>query len=59
MAAGPTISRGDMYGGNEGRQSTVAEASGPVVGGMSPAVWALIIVGALVVVRFIWERSKE
>ena len=57
--AGPTISRGEMYGPEEGRFSAAAEASGPVEAGPSPAVMALAILGILVVWRLVWERAGE
>lgn len=55
--AGPTISRGDIYGGEEGVYSATAEASGAVTGGLAPATWALIFLGVLVAIRLIWEGA--
>jgi len=54
---GPSISRGEMYGPEEGRYSATAEASGPVEAGPSPAVMAIAILGILVVIRLFWESA--
>ena len=55
--AGPTVSRGDMYGGFEGHASNVAEASGPVEAGPSPALFWVAAVALLVVIRLVWESA--
>jgi len=55
--AGPTISRGDVYGGDEGHYSRVSEASGPVIAGPSPALFWVAALGILIVIRLIWESA--
>lgn len=55
--AGPTISRGAMYGGEEGHQDAVAEASGPVVAGASPALYWVAFLGLLILLRLLWEQA--
>lgn len=55
--AGPTISRGAMYGVEEGHQDAVAEASGPVVAGASPALYWVAFLGLLILLRLLWEQA--
>lgn len=54
---GPTIQRGEMYGGEEGKQSDSMEASGPIRAGASPALFWLAALAILVVIRMAWEAA--
>ena len=54
--AGPTISRGALYGGEEGHSDAVAEASGVTVGA-SPAFYWLAILMLFVLLRLLWESA--
>ena len=55
--AGPTISRGDFYGGDEGHFSAVSESSGPDVAGPSPALFWIAALGLLIAIRLVWESA--
>jgi len=55
---GPSLTRGDIYGGEEGKYSDVTAAgSGPVTGGASPALFWLAALAILVVIRLVWEGA--
>lgn len=54
---GPTISRGEMYGGEEGKQSDSMEASGMNKSGASPALFWIAALAILIVIRMAWEAA--
>jgi len=54
----PTIQRGEFYGGDEGLQSAVTDASGSqIAGGGSPVFPILAAILVLVVIRLVWEMA--
>ncbi len=59
VTAGPSMRRGDMYGGEEGTFSDVQEASGPAEAGPSPALFWVAGLAILIVIRMVWESADK
>lgn len=57
VTAGPTIERGVLYGKEEGTHDTVAQASGAVEAGPSPALFWVAGLVVLIVIRLVWEQA--